>query len=238
MTGPNDKLMVTRRPSFEETALSRQEYISALVHFYRGELARSNVWRTRLDTTTNWSIISVMGLMSFTFSNPAHSHGTIVLGVFITLQFLTLEARRYRFFDVWRNRVRMIEENFYGPILTRDLNSPTVHWGNLVAGDLIHPRFKITSLQAFRARLKRNYWFLFVILLMAWLIKTHTAPDIDLAVWYQSMAIEPVPPWLVLAVMGGCYLFLTSVILFVPNVEPPELSYWTSGSPFNPSADL
>ena len=26
--------------------------------FYRGEMYRSTVWRTRLDTTTNWSVVT------------------------------------------------------------------------------------------------------------------------------------------------------------------------------------
>src|SRR5262245_37214895 len=35
--------------------LQPAEFNTALVHFYRGEVQRSNVWRTRLDTTTNWA---------------------------------------------------------------------------------------------------------------------------------------------------------------------------------------
>ncbi len=230
--------MSQKRPSFEDVPLTRAEYISALVHLYRGELSRSNIWRTRLDTTTNWSIICVMGLLSFTFSRDDHTHGTVLLGVFITLQFLTLEARRYRFFDVWRNRVRMIEENFYGPILTRDLSSPTSHWGNLVASDLLRPRFKITFLQAFRARLKRNYWFLFCILFAAWFIKIQPETANTYDSWLHAMSIGPMPGWVSLIVMLSCYAGLGFVWFFVPPVEPPELAYWTSGSPFNPSADL
>ena len=32
--------------------------IGALAHLYRGEMYRSTVWRTRLDTTTNWSVVT------------------------------------------------------------------------------------------------------------------------------------------------------------------------------------
>ena len=42
-------------PAFEDYPLTRQEYISAMVHFYRGEMYRSQIWRQRLDTTTNWA---------------------------------------------------------------------------------------------------------------------------------------------------------------------------------------
>jgi uncharacterized membrane protein len=32
--------------------------ITALAHLYRGELYRNTVWRTRLDTTTNWAVVT------------------------------------------------------------------------------------------------------------------------------------------------------------------------------------
>src|SRR5512134_2027510 len=32
--------------------------VGALAHLYRGEMYRSTVWRTRLDTTTNWSVVT------------------------------------------------------------------------------------------------------------------------------------------------------------------------------------
>ncbi|CAN5330834.1 hypothetical protein BH18GEM1_BH18GEM1_19450 [soil metagenome] len=41
--------------SFEDYPLTRIEYITAMVHFYRGELARADAWRARLDPTTNWA---------------------------------------------------------------------------------------------------------------------------------------------------------------------------------------
>lgn len=44
-----------RAPAFEDYPLTRQESISAMVHFYRGEMYRSQIWRQRLDTTTNWA---------------------------------------------------------------------------------------------------------------------------------------------------------------------------------------
>ncbi|MDX1654507.1 MAG: DUF2270 domain-containing protein, partial [Candidatus Competibacteraceae bacterium] len=30
--------------------------MGALAHLYRGEMYRSKIWRTRLDTTTNWAV--------------------------------------------------------------------------------------------------------------------------------------------------------------------------------------
>ncbi|MGH8165107.1 MAG: DUF2270 domain-containing protein, partial [Rhodanobacteraceae bacterium] len=38
------------------TGLYDAGYVAALSHFYRGELGRIMVWRTRLDTTINWAV--------------------------------------------------------------------------------------------------------------------------------------------------------------------------------------
>jgi len=36
--------------AFEDYPLTRSEYISAMVHFYRGERSRADAWRSRLET--------------------------------------------------------------------------------------------------------------------------------------------------------------------------------------------
>jgi len=43
--------------------------ITALSHLYRGELYRSTVWRTRLDATTNWAVLTTGIALSLTFSS-------------------------------------------------------------------------------------------------------------------------------------------------------------------------
>ncbi len=221
----------TPPPSFEDQPLSRSEYIAALVHFYRGELGRATQWRLRLDTTTNWAIFSVMGLITFSLGDPSHSHVGILAGMVLVYTFLGIEARRFRFFDVWRSRVRMLEENFYGPILRRDLRSPVSKWGNLVAEDLLHPRFKITYHQALRARLMRNYGALFVLLLVSWVLKLFMHPrfaDTDHSLLY-SMRIGPVPWWASLACVAALYFYLVMVAVVVPRIGSPEDEYWGTG---------
>jgi len=158
-------------PEFEQTPLTRGEYITALSHFYRAELHRSLVWRVRLDTTTNWAIISTLAILTSSLSNPDYAREALLLGMLANIVFVTIEARRFRFFDVWRARVRMLEENFYGGILRRDQVSPQDLWGSHVADDLLCPRFHLSRIQAFRARLMRNFRYIFIFLLGAWLTK-------------------------------------------------------------------
>src|SRR5438046_9709247 len=49
---------------------SPAEFNVAMAHFYRGEVQRSNTWRTRLDNTTYWAVLTVGGALSFAFSSP------------------------------------------------------------------------------------------------------------------------------------------------------------------------
>ena len=76
--------------------------ITALSHLYRGELYRSTVWRTRLDTTTNWAVLTTGIALSLTFSSESASPLPLVLVGLLVTTFLSIEARRYRFFDFWR----------------------------------------------------------------------------------------------------------------------------------------
>jgi hypothetical protein len=78
--------------------------ITALSHLYRGELYRSTVWRTHLDATTNWAVLTTGIALSLTFSSESASPLPLVLVGLLVATFLCIEARRYRFFDFWRMR--------------------------------------------------------------------------------------------------------------------------------------
>src|SRR5215469_10444633 len=91
--------------------------LGALAHLYRGEVYRSTVWRTRLDATTNWAVVATGLALSLTFSSPAASPLPLVLVGLLVALFLSVEARRYRFFDFWRVRAHIMELQLFGPIL-------------------------------------------------------------------------------------------------------------------------
>jgi uncharacterized membrane protein len=188
---------------FEDYPLTRSEYIGAMVHFYRGELGRADHWRARLDPTTNWAIVTTGAMLSFAFSTPEHSHVTLLLALLLVSIFLWFEARRFRYFDVWRSRVRMIEENFWIPIIRRNLVSPRANWGEFVAEDLDCPTFKLSVLEAIGIRLHRNYLWIYFAILVAWLAKIHIhpTPARNFAELLDRMAIGPISGWLVLAVI-------------------------------------
>ena len=92
--------------------------LGAIAHLYRGEIYRSTIWRTRLDNTTNWSIVTMGIALSTTFSSREASALPLILIGMLLAVFVGLEARRYRFFNVWRARARFMERHLYAPILT------------------------------------------------------------------------------------------------------------------------
>jgi uncharacterized membrane protein len=224
-------LTSARVPQFDVSELTRSEYIAALVHFYRGELHRSTIWRVRLDTTTNWAIISVMGLVTFTFGDLEHTHAPLLVGMLLVLTFMSIEARRYRIFNVWCARVRQLETNFLTPILKFDMKAVQQGWGRLVAEDLLHPRFNMTWTQAMRARLLRNYFPLYALLLLCWLVKLHPgvhpqAPPFS--EWINRMHVGFISGWYSLAFVVGLYAYLLFLAFWGGRSEIEEQSFGVS----------
>ena len=212
---------------YESTPLSRSEYIAAIVHLYRGELARATDWRMRLDNTTNWAVLTTAGILSLSFRDAEASHLVLLVGFALITVFWAFESRRFRFADVWYSRVRKIEENFYGPILRRNPVSPEMEWGDLIADDLFRPRFKITRLQALRARLLRNYWALYLVQFLAWCLKVAVHPR-PAETWQDvqvHLQMGLLAWWLPMVYVGGFLLFLLTVIAFVGPVREHE-DHW------------
>src|SRR5215210_4311475 len=97
------------------------EFITVMAHYHRAEIARMAGWRDRIDRTTNWAITVVAAMLSVSLSTPTAHHGVLLFAMLLVLLLLVIEARRYRFFDVYRNRVRRLERNYYAQILAPTL---------------------------------------------------------------------------------------------------------------------
>ncbi len=206
---------------FEDYPLSRQEYISVMVHFYRGEVHRSTSWRQRLDATTNWAVLTTAGMLSFTFSTAEATHLILLLSTLIIFAYLVIEARRYRYFEVYRARVRMLEENFLIPVVTRQLESPMGSWREMVAMDLDLPKYKTTLLEALGFRLRRNFLLIFMIMLGGWLVKLAIHPTFAMT-WsqvYGRMSVGAIPGWMILGAGGAFYSFLLLVMWWGRHVH-------------------
>ena len=165
-------------------------------HFYRGELGRIMVWRTRLDTTTNWAVTSTTAIITIAFSNADVPHLIFFFNLAIVWIMLWIEARRYRFYDAFRARVRMLEAHFLVPMVMENRHMLQGEWKKLVCEDLILPSFKIGKLEAVGRRLKRNYVFIFMLIIIAWVMKIflHANEPIEtVGAFYRALACRAHP---------------------------------------------
>ena len=121
------------------------EFITALAHFHRAEIARMAGWRDRIDRTSNWAITGVAAMLSLSLSSPSSSHGVLLFAMIMILLLLLIEARRYRFFDVYRGRVRIIERNYFAQMFAPD-SQVKEDWAKALGKDLREPEF-LMSLQ-------------------------------------------------------------------------------------------
>jgi uncharacterized membrane protein len=173
--------------------------LGAVAHLYRGEVYRSTIWRTRLDNTTNWSVVTLGVALSITFSSATASPVPLLLVGFLVLFFLVLEARRYRYFNVWRARARWMEKHLYAPMLDEAELPLEEGWKRTLAQDYREPHYHIGFLRAVGRRLRRNYIWILLIQTIAYFgkIVIHPAPVMSMSELWQRAAIGPIPGELV-----------------------------------------
>ncbi len=182
--------------------LAPPEFNTAMVHFYRGEIQRSNVWRSRLDATTNWAVITAGATLSFVFSSPNNPHFAIPINSILVSIFLFMEARRYRHYEVWANRVRVLETGYFAPMLSPRTIAPDQEWAEHIAADLLSPHFTISEWEAVGRRLRSNYLWIFVLLALSWTLKVyiHPVPAPDFETFVTRAQVGLAPGWLVILV--------------------------------------
>jgi uncharacterized membrane protein len=211
----------TQAPAKPE--LSSSEYVTAVSHFFRGEMNRANVWRTRLDTTTNWAIITTAAFLSFGFGSKEIPHFVFILATIFVLFFLIIESRRYKYFDLWRWRVALVEENFFATVFSPSKKPLHENWQEVLSWDLQHPRFKINFAEAFGRRLRRNYGWIFSVLAISWITKVsiHPTPVENFSKILQRADIfHLVPGWIVLAV--GIIFNGTLLVIAIATLKERE----------------
>lgn len=155
--------------------LKSSEFTTAMVHLFRAEIQRANVWRQRLDTTTNWAVVTTGAAISFAFTQAQGSHVVILLNILLVTIFLIMEARRYRYYELWASRVRLMETDFYAAMLVPPFH-PSPDWAESLAESLLTPHFPISIWEATGRRLRRNYLWIYTIVGMAWLANLWLMP--------------------------------------------------------------
>jgi len=198
------------------------EATNAMVHYYRAEMARMTSWRDRIDQTSNWAVTVVAALLSVSLATPTAHHGVLVFAVLLVTLLLFVEARRYRFYDVYRMRVRQFEKHYFGQLFGPSPEGGPEPWLEALAQDLRHPTFRISFWLAMRRRLRRNYIWMFLILLAAWVLKiaspqlqdgAHLDPTRPFDLVLSNATLGPLPGWLVMVVFGVLYAGLVIAAL-------------------------
>lgn len=194
-----------------EAASDRSDFLSLMGHTYRGELGRTSSWRTRIDRTTNWAVVVTASLLTWTFSNESRPHYVLLIGLVMLSVFLGIETRRYRTFDVWRSRVRLLEENVFANALDPE-GVEQSNWRELLSEDLREPTIKMPTVEAVSRRLRRVYAPLFTVLIAAWVVRltVFTPPESGVV---ATAAVGALPGALVLALVGCFALAVLTLTL-------------------------
>jgi uncharacterized membrane protein len=217
----------------QETTVSLQRsiydpgYVNAMSHFYRGEMGRIMVWRQRLDITTNWAITSSTAIITIAFSNREVPHIIFFFNLAIVWAMLWIEARRYRFYDAFRARVRMLEAHFLVPMVMENRHLLEGEWKKLVCEDLILPCFKISKLEAIGRRLKRNYVFIFILIMVAWVTKIflHASMAMDSPLsFYRALRVGHIPSWLIAFILVSTSISVIGITVYVSKKTSGEIS--------------
>src|SRR5204862_7834311 len=150
--------------------------------------------------------------LSFAFSGAKNTHVMSLINSLLIFYFMYIEARRYMFYDLWRSRVRLMETEFFAEMLTPEREEELENWRQILANDLLHPRFSITLWEALGRRLRRNYIWIFLVLVVSWVVKVviHPHTPQSLAELLDRIRIGPIPAWLVLltGVLFNTFVFI------------------------------
>lgn len=90
---------------------------SVAAHLYRGEMDRAINWRGRLNI----------------------SHSILIVAMLVGVVFLLIESKRFRDYDIWRSRVRMLQENLFANALDPSQGVEHRNWREQLSADYREP---------------------------------------------------------------------------------------------------
>jgi uncharacterized membrane protein len=218
-----------------------------LVHFYRAVVSHMDVWRQRMDATTNWAAATTAGMVTFTFGAVNAPHFVLLLAFAFNCVFLLMESRRYQTFDLWRRRFRVLNRYMIAPTLIGGMA------GDGAVGDATEQREALgrigedlgrmvphlTLARAVGYRVRRNYAYLFLVTTLSWALKleVHPAPTDDWSALVERAAVGTIPGAAVITFLGATLLALALLAVRAPSEQminwadiPSPLQRWVSTS--------
>lgn len=196
---------------------------NALIHFYRAEVGKMTAYRQRLDMTTNWSVVTTAGLVSFAFGDNNNSHVVFLFAMLMNYFFLHLEARRFRIFEISFHRTRIMERYFYPAMLGEEVDAG---WHRLLLSELAHPQSPIGRWNSLGWRLRRNYLWIYAGVLLAWIAKLDTVRAKSEAFSPKTLLEEAhigsFPGWAVWLTVLAFYGYLIALVVQATREHPLE----------------
>ena len=184
---------------------------------YAQEVRRVLAWRRGLDATRNLAIGIVAAMALVAFGLQDSSHLVLFLGSLTVFALAIFESRMYQFAEVSEQRLRDIEREHFGPLLDRSLQ-PTPGWREALGRGLSAAGPGVSFIEAFAARILRNYFLIFLALDACWFLKLYLYPDpaASLGELVRRADLGVLPGWLVLSVVvpvWGSYIGLVIWLL-------------------------
>lgn len=197
-----------RREQAERTDGDRPSLDPEVNQFYRAEMRRAGVWRRRLDQPTKWAVVVLAAVLTWTFSSRGNPHYVLLFGVVAVAAFLFVEGQRFREYDVWRRRLRVLQSNLYAELFD-PADRAADGWRDWLGGDLRDPSFDVSLVRAVGHRLQHVYLPLLSVLYGAWALRvTVFQASQPLSTAASIGSIDGV--W-VAAVVGASYLGFVAV---------------------------
>ena len=202
----------------ETLASDPSDMVGLLGHLYRGQMDRVTAWRSRLDQTTYWAVTIMAAILTWAFSSRNNPHYLLLIGMATLLMFLFVETRRYRAYDVWRERIRLLDQDLFAQMLDPDEEMSHREWRKRIGDDLRNPAVKVSLFRAFARRLARVYYPFLLVLLAAWLVRiTAFEPQ---ASWRTTASMPGISGPVVVGAVAATYLVLTVVLAYYLLWEP------------------
>jgi uncharacterized membrane protein len=197
---------------------------AVFVHFYRAVVGHMDVWRQRMDATTNWAAATTAAMIAFSFSNPDAPHFILLLAIGFNFVFLLMESRRYQIFDLWRRRFRVLNRYVVAPVLAGEDTVEVEAQRAALAGVAVDLGRLVPHLRLFEAmgyRIRRNYAYLFAVAFVAWLLKLEVHPTVAerLPQLVERAAIGGIPGPLIFSLMVAGMLMCFFLALRAPSEQ-------------------
>ncbi len=195
--------------------------VDVAMHFYRGELDRVTTWRQRLDRTTDWVVVVLAAVLTWSFSSPSNPHYVLLIGMVVAVVFLVIEAQRYQKYDVWRERVRNVEANYLAGQFDGGPASAD-GWRDALGDDLREPTFDLNFVAALAHRLRNVYLPLLTLLAIAW--GARVSLFVGREPWQETASIGDVSGPIVVAGVGVVYVGALALTLLGERVTRREFT--------------